>query len=311
MERKNISIKTYKREPQIWFGTEADSFSYDFVWHLPMQMYGAFGEDLYGNQGVLQVFGYTGYQRDNVAGTYYAQAREYQAEVGRFAGQDLIAGFMDMPLSMNRYSYCFNDPMLLVDLDGAWPEWLDVSEKGAKDKIRDNKENINKAAEEFGVDPKLIAAVIYTEQANNMNFRDVLTDGIGGFYGIDTSIGIGQVKVSTAKLLEDKGYMPKTRAEEGGWSLPIFGFVSGTITMARSKKLKDDATNIKYVAAYIKLIQNTWEKEYPAIVNDSKIVWTLYNTGYLGKNGPHSKPKGGALSDYAMKSYEEMGCLLE
>ena len=105
MERKNISIKTYKREPQIWFGTEADSFSYDFVWHLPMQMYGAFGEDLYGNQGVLQVFGYTGYQRDNVAGTYYAQAREYQAEVGRFAGQDLIAGFMDMPLSMNRYSY--------------------------------------------------------------------------------------------------------------------------------------------------------------------------------------------------------------
>ena len=57
--------------------------------------------------------------------------------------------------------------------------------------------------------------------------------------------------------------------------------------------------------------QNTWEKEYPAIVNDPKIVWTLYNTGYLGKNGPHSKPKGGALSDYAMKSYEEMGCLLE
>ena len=53
------------------------------------------------------------------------------------------------------------------------------------------------------------------------------------------------------------------------------------------------------------------EKEYPAIVNDPKIVWTLYNTGYLGKNGPHSKPKGGALSDYAMKSYEEMGCLLE
>mgnify|MGYP002233702191 CR=1 FL=1 len=208
-ERNTWKERTYpskhtKREPQIWFGTEADSFSYDFDGSSNADVR-SFGEDLYGNQGVLQVFGYTGYQRDNVAGTYYAQAREYQAEVGRFAGQDLIAGFMDMPLSMNRYSYCFNDPMLLVDLDGAWPEWLDVSEKGAKDKIRDNKENINKAAEEFGVDPKLIAAVIYTEQANNMNFRDVLTDGIGGFYGIDTSIGIGQVKVSTAKLLEDKG----------------------------------------------------------------------------------------------------------
>ena len=30
MERKNISIRTYKRKAQIWFGTEADSFSYDF-----------------------------------------------------------------------------------------------------------------------------------------------------------------------------------------------------------------------------------------------------------------------------------------
>ena len=54
--------------------------------------YGAFGENLYGNQGVLQVFGYTGYQRDNVAGTYYAQAREYQAEVGRFTSEDIIRG---------------------------------------------------------------------------------------------------------------------------------------------------------------------------------------------------------------------------
>lgn len=38
MGRKYASIRTYKRKPQIWFGTEADSFSYDFVWHLPIQM---------------------------------------------------------------------------------------------------------------------------------------------------------------------------------------------------------------------------------------------------------------------------------
>jgi RHS repeat-associated protein len=88
--------------------------------------YGVFGEDLYQNQGKMQPFGYTGYQRDEVSGTYYAQAREYLAESGRFAGQDLIAGFLDMPFSMNRYSYCFNTPMLLVDLGGAWPSWNDI-----------------------------------------------------------------------------------------------------------------------------------------------------------------------------------------
>ena len=54
--------------------------------------YEAFGEDLYQNQGKMQPFGYTGYQRDEIAGTYYAQAREYLAENGRFAGQDLIVG---------------------------------------------------------------------------------------------------------------------------------------------------------------------------------------------------------------------------
>ena len=86
--------------------------------------YGAFGEDLYQNQGKIQPFGYTGYQRDEIAGTYYAQAREYLAENGRFAGQDLIAGFMDLPFSMNRYSYCFNTPVVLVDLDGALPKWV-------------------------------------------------------------------------------------------------------------------------------------------------------------------------------------------
>ena len=86
--------------------------------------YGAFGEDLYGTQERIQPFGYTGYQRDSIAETYYAQAREYNAGVGRFTGQDVIAGDIEKPFSMNRYTYCFNMPMVLVDLNGAWPHVL-------------------------------------------------------------------------------------------------------------------------------------------------------------------------------------------
>ena len=80
--------------------------------------YGAFGEDLYGNQGVLQVFGYTGYQRDNVAGTYYAQAREYQAEVGRFVSEDFVGEVTGHPYSINRYQYCAENPLAYIDLNG-------------------------------------------------------------------------------------------------------------------------------------------------------------------------------------------------
>jgi len=90
--------------------------------------YDEFGRDLYGNQGEAQPFGYTGYQHDRVAGTYYAQAREYLPGVGRFAGQDVVKGDIMLPFTMNQYTYCFNNSMVLVDLDGAWPEWSEIGE---------------------------------------------------------------------------------------------------------------------------------------------------------------------------------------
>ncbi|OUN32465.1 hypothetical protein B5G27_15605 [Lachnoclostridium sp. An76] len=80
--------------------------------------YGVFGEDLYGNQGEMQPFGYTGYQRDKVAGNYYAQAREYQADVGRFAGRDIIKGQASYPLTINEYIYCGNMPFYFYDPNG-------------------------------------------------------------------------------------------------------------------------------------------------------------------------------------------------
>ena len=95
--------------------------------------YGAFGEELYDIQGGIQPFGYTGYQRDSVAGTYYAQAREYNARAGRFVGQDVIAGVIEKPFSMNRYTYCFNMPMVLVDLNGAWPKWIEKTANAIKE----------------------------------------------------------------------------------------------------------------------------------------------------------------------------------
>ena len=43
-----------------------------------------------GSLGFIQPFTYTGYQKDNIANTYYAQTREYTPSVGRFAGEDVI-----------------------------------------------------------------------------------------------------------------------------------------------------------------------------------------------------------------------------
>lgn len=53
-------------------------------------VYDEFGCDMYQNQGKTQPFGYTGYQHDRVAGTYFAQAREYKANTARFNATDPI-----------------------------------------------------------------------------------------------------------------------------------------------------------------------------------------------------------------------------
>lgn len=97
--------------------------------------YDEFGQDMYGNQGEIQPFVYTGYQYDQVSDTYFAQAREYRPEMGRFTAVDIMKGTIAAPYTLNEYVYCWNNPMVLVDMDGAWPEWKDVDELVQRIKI--------------------------------------------------------------------------------------------------------------------------------------------------------------------------------
>ena len=79
--------------------------------------YDEFGKDLSGNQGQFQPFGYTGYQRDGIAGTYYAQAREYDAGSGRFTSEDVVKGSAAYLETLNEYGYCWGNPLIFVDRD--------------------------------------------------------------------------------------------------------------------------------------------------------------------------------------------------
>lgn len=74
--------------------------------------YDEFGGDLYGNQGRSQPFGYTGYTADVIAGTYFAQAREYLPQAGRFAGEDAAK------YGQNWYAYCNGNPLSYIDPTG-------------------------------------------------------------------------------------------------------------------------------------------------------------------------------------------------
>ena len=62
--------------------------------------------------------GFTGYMRDDISDTLFAQAREYMPEIGRFMGRDILKGRVEQPRSLNEYAYCHNDPIGFVDLNG-------------------------------------------------------------------------------------------------------------------------------------------------------------------------------------------------
>lgn len=79
---------------------------------------------------------FTGHELDESTGFYYAQARYYDSEIGRFISQDplqwrveeLMKKFQNNPQGLNFYSYSFNNPIVYIDPIGEngiyWdPNW--------------------------------------------------------------------------------------------------------------------------------------------------------------------------------------------
>ncbi|MBN2335864.1 RHS repeat-associated core domain-containing protein [Candidatus Bathyarchaeota archaeon] len=60
---------------------------------------------------------YTG-KREDPTGLYYFGARYYDPVTGRFTTRDTVMGDLSDPQSLNRYSYCRNNPHKYTDPDG-------------------------------------------------------------------------------------------------------------------------------------------------------------------------------------------------
>jgi RHS repeat-associated protein len=69
---------------------------------------------------------YTG-KDDDSTGLYYFGARYYDPQNGRWIERDLKGGVLENPASLNRYVYCYNNPLLYVDPDGLAPDVHDRS----------------------------------------------------------------------------------------------------------------------------------------------------------------------------------------
>lgn len=186
---------------------------------------------------------------------------------------------------------------------------LDFSETETKAALRarriveGNADIIKTASKEFDVDPVIVAGVIYQEQVMNVDFVDSLTDYIGGLAGVNTSIGIGQVRVKTAEALER--VYPQLYPLAAGKEV-----VAGNAT--RVEFLKNPLMNIRYVAAKIAFEQERWREAGFDMRGRPEILGTLYNIGSVEKPiEPHSIPDANDFGKGVAENYNTIKRWLE
>ena len=221
-------------------------------------------------------------------------------------GETKIPDYSAIAQSGNLYAYCMNDPVNGVDPNGMI-DWREASEI-----IRSNAWAIKNAGAYYGVNPAILAGCIYTELTWNYNWIDDMTDL--SLYYMDTSIGIAQVKVSTAVMLEENGYIAKTEFShivENLWYAPGVGYVEASNrNEAIAIRLTSESESINYAAAYLSYWQNVWKNEYPEIDGRSAILGTLYNLGDRA-NDPNPNPSPNDFGINVRNEYEYMRELLQ
>ena len=83
--------------------------------------YNAFGVEKDISESDTNAFRYCGEYYDTESDTIYLRARYYDPSIGRFISRDSFAGKQGDPLSLNRYTYCHNSPVVFVDCNGNFP----------------------------------------------------------------------------------------------------------------------------------------------------------------------------------------------
>ncbi|MCL1974687.1 MAG: RHS repeat-associated core domain-containing protein [Firmicutes bacterium] len=85
----------------------------------------AFGNERNSDPADTNPFRYCGEYFDRETGTIYLRARYYNPMVGRFSQQDgWEFGKLNDPLSLNLYTYCMNNPVMLIDPSGHEYDWI-------------------------------------------------------------------------------------------------------------------------------------------------------------------------------------------
>ena len=110
---------------------------------LASYTYDPFGSVTSGAPKFDSFYGYNGEETNPVIGRQYLRARYYDAKKGRFDVADNYLGSLTDPLTLNRYSYTMNNPVMRIDPSGHWPGWLDKAASTVKKGVNTVKNWVN------------------------------------------------------------------------------------------------------------------------------------------------------------------------
>ena len=193
----------------------------------------------------LQNFGFTGYQMDSAGGLYFAQARRYDAGVGRFVSEDFIKGHIAVPYTMNHYNYCWNRPMDLVDLNGMWPSLKDIGEgiKSAANSVgefvSDHKDTIATVATVAVAATVIVGCVITAPVAGAVIAGAAVGGTIGGISEITSQITSDGKVTSIKKVIISTALGAASGALTGGTASAATSIVGNAALSAGGSVAKD------------------------------------------------------------------------
>ncbi len=157
--------------------------------------YDAFGREWDAVATDNNPFRYCGEYYDKRTETVYLRARYYDSAYGRFTQQDgwQYADAND-PLSLNLYTYCWNNPVNMVDPSGCWPNWK---------KLIDSVKEITKTVVKVAVTVAVVAATV------------AVVAGTGGGALVAAGIGITANAVATTAAVATAGAIAATATAVG------------------------------------------------------------------------------------------------
>lgn len=146
--------------------------------------YDEFGRVRDGRTKNVQPFRFTGYQPDETIGLYFAQARMYDPEAGRFVSEDIKKGYVEQTNKLNQYIYCHNQPDKYIDPDGKIAILAVIATGALIGGI-------------CGFAGSVISEAVSSGSIKNVNWKNVAVDTVSGVIngGVAAIPGIGTAAV--------------------------------------------------------------------------------------------------------------------